>query len=343
MNKKTNFTIIISLLAALVLVTTCILAAVVPFYRSHPILPGRIVIQGTVPIPSNGPPQEALFTYDDWLYSINRITPDNMLAFSPAWSPNGKVIAFVYGDLQQSNFRIATMDVDTRKTGVILDKGISNFLIQYNTALAWSPDGEKLLFDLVARDNCHYLFVYALEEKTYQQTSIKFCQATTMSPIINSLDISWSPSNTPLIGVMYQDDSGALSEIYMADEALTGARFITNGFYPSWRPGASDFSYVAWTPPPDIPAICIYSTTRGPLGTLVQSFGHDKYAWSPDGHNILFVDTGSTWNSPTFLSVIDVRTQEKYNLLRLSPPPLDAVDLLFPRSWTWGEATWSVK
>lgn len=221
MNKKTNFTIIISLLAALVLVTTCILAAVVPFYRSHPILPGRIVIQGTVPIPSNGPPQEALFTYDDWLYSIKRITPDNMLAFSPAWSPNGKVIAFVYGDLQQSNFRIATMDVDTRKTGVILDKGISNFLIQYNTALAWSPDGEKLLFDLVARDNCHYLFVYALEEKTYQQTSIKFCQATTMSPIINSLDISWSPSNTPLIGVMYQDDSGALSEIYMADEALT--------------------------------------------------------------------------------------------------------------------------
>ena len=301
-------------------------------------LTGKIIVQGEL-----GPKNIGLFTYNDWLYNLTRITPENMLAFSPVWSPNGKVIAFVYSDLEESDFRIAIMDVDSKKTGVILNRGIGNLLIQEGTSLAWSPDGNSLMFDLVGSDNCHYLFVYNVEKRKYQQASINFCQGKTIYPIINKLDISWSPGDAPLIGVSYQGDWGSRGDIYLADQALTKVRLITNGSYPIWRIGEQDFSYVCWKSPSSIPAICLYSPDRGPLSTIVESYGYDKYTWSPDRRYILFVDVGHEIGNPSFLSAVDVNAKEKYNLLRLKKSPLTLFDLLIPFPWDGGEATWSAK
>jgi Tol biopolymer transport system component len=268
-----------------------------------------------------------------------------MLTFSPSWSPDGRVIAFVYGDLGRVDFHIALIDVGSRRIESLVDRGIGDLLIQQDTSLAWSPDGSHLLFDVVSSDHCHYLVLYDFKERVSHPLNITFCQGRG-GERIEKLDLSWAPGQDPLVGVSHGRSYDDTDDIYMLAQTLTRPEWIAHGGYPVWRPGTKDVSYICSNAKTGHPSLCLYSTQQGSTDLAVQDYSHgkytsDRYTWSPDGRSILYVETAGE-SDPVFLSLVDLETGETHHLRGLAEFHWVYIGPEFHR-WIEGNVTWSPK
>jgi len=79
-----------------------------------------------------------LYLYELKTKQLTQLTKNEVLEMQPAWSPNGKWIA--YASDETGNFEIYTMDLESRQTKQITDwKGV-------DLSPAWSPDGNTIAF-----------------------------------------------------------------------------------------------------------------------------------------------------------------------------------------------------
>ena len=107
--------------------------------------------------------------------NLRRLTRTPLLPFQPAWSPDGRHIAFVAGCGGESRFDLCVMDADganirTIVTGVELD------------APAWSPDGRHLAFTR-ARDGGTKADVYVVgTQGTAERVLVEDAQRPAWSP-----------------------------------------------------------------------------------------------------------------------------------------------------------------
>ncbi|MGB8646053.1 MAG: DPP IV N-terminal domain-containing protein, partial [Anaerolineae bacterium] len=301
---------------------------------------GKIAVQGEMPYDAG------IFLYDRIFHTLKRITPQNMLAFSPAWSPDGTRIAFVFSDRDRKEYHVATIDVDSGKIEGLIDKGIDDFSFNDNTAIAWSPDGTQLLLDGTrlfpgsVAGGCHALFLYQFDQKAVRPLNIQFCQSKTGDDVYR-LALSWFPGDVPLIGVSSTSSLGYTDDIYMLDQGLTKPEWITLGGYPVWRPGTKDFSFMCEHPGPVFPnSICLYSMQGGTTTKIVKDYNEDKYTWSPDGQTILYVEGPYKERDPIILTLANIASGDKYQLALLETIMPD--NLLYC-SWFNGSAIWSAK
>lgn len=115
---------------------------------------------------------------------------------SPAWSPNGKHIAYVTFESKRAELVIKEL-----YTGVI--RNIISFP-KHNGAPAFSPDGKKIAFSLSKTGSLN-LYVMDLESgKIDQLTSNRY----------NNTEPSWFPDNHNLA---YTSDQGGTPQIYKID------------------------------------------------------------------------------------------------------------------------------
>jgi TolB protein len=193
---------------------------------------------------------------------------------SPAWSPDGKKIAYVSFESGNSNIYVQDITTGSRQLVESHPKGI-------NGAPAWSPDGSKLAVALSFSGN---LNIYVLNMATRQETrittnnlaintqpvwapdgqSIYFTSDRSGRPQIYQIPagggtaqrISFQGQNNQNVSVSYDgkqiamvQGNGNVYRIAIMDQSLGGqVRFVSPGPYdesPSFAPNASMLLYAA--------------------------------------------------------------------------------------------------
>jgi len=294
---------------------------------------GRIAIGGIV-----GPDNAGIFLYDRLFHTLKRITSEKTSAYSPTWSPEGERIAFLTSEKNLTHLQIVVYNIRNGLTEAIIEENVDGYLISPVTSLAWSPDGNQLLFDAVS-DGCHSLFLYQFYKKETHPIDIPFCQSKSGDSVYR-LDLSWYPGNSPLVGVSENDIRHSWDDIYILDHSLTKLTWVTQGSYPVWRPGTEDFSYIC-RKTQYTNSMCLYSMETGLSKKIVTDYGHNEYSWSPDGQSILFVDTGLGENHQTILTLVDIESGKRYHLQYLLY--IIQIDKFSWHAYPWfeGKAIWS--
>ena len=202
-----------------------------------------------------------------------RITINRNLNINPAWSPDGRSIAYTsyrsgLPDILVSHIFAGTLDVLTRNAG-------NNFLPQF------SPDGTRILF-LSTRDGNPEIYVMNRDGSDVRRLTNN--PSTDGSP-------TWSPNGAQ---VAFTSDRTGTPQIYMMNVDGSGTRRISFDTYAdraTWSPAPlNEIAYSAKTGPGfDIKILNIASGE-----TRQITFGegtNESPAWAPNGRHLAFMST----------------------------------------------------
>jgi Tol biopolymer transport system component len=222
--------------------------------------------------------------------------------YTPAWSPDGKWIAFArYGTTspynEQSDIYVANAD----GTGVtqLTTNG------DYESEPTWSPAGEQIAFIRFINEpsgSARYA-LYIMNADGSDQHEV------TTSTYFVSPD--WSPKGDLIAAVVAGDGSAnGNTEIHTIHPDGTGEAPVTDAVpgkppafivSPSWSPDASSLAFGRADYVPGSPC-CRYATdvaTIGANGAALTNLTPDTYdrddedpAWSPDRSKIVYVSNG---------------------------------------------------
>lgn len=216
---------------------------------------------------------------------LTPITRQGQSAFHPAWSPNGKWLAFVQGD------QVVVMDANDR-TVLQTIPGSSRSLIRFG----WLPDGQVWV------DRGRDGGLYRVNVDTGQDVQVKEAR-----PI-------WSPDGKRMAYLVYTPEP----IIWIADTDGNHARPVAPGYGLDWSPDGWRMAFVHSTDARpfdrtvDLPAsLEIVNTVSDTVVPLTQDLNEINWvsgpAWSPDGALIAL----TVWRSsgPAFL-LLDAHTGE---------------------------------
>jgi TolB protein len=237
-------------------------------------------------------------------YEIYLMNPDgsdaknltNTKAYNtfPAWSPDGKTIAFCRYDEGQTP-TIWTMDADGKNAKQIT-KG-------YDRAPAWSHDGKKIAF---CRHDDGNPEIYVMDADGSNKVNLTKNEAY-------DADVSWSPDGKRLAFTSNRGGEGF--KIYVMDANGENVKEITKnpnrfGFaYPAWSPDGKRIAYADQAENSLELFIC------DPDGENVKQLsklgGQNSYpAWSPGSKQILFRHFEGNADGPLYITDADGGNQK---------------------------------
>jgi len=213
---------------------------------------------------------------------------------SPAWSPNGKRLAYVSFEDRNSNIYI--QDILTgQRTRVAANEGI-------NSAPAWSPDGSRLAVTL-SKDGNPEIYLIHLAGNTLQR--ITYNRAIDTEP-------NWSKDGTRLA---FTSDRGGTPQIYTVD-VLSGRteRLTFDGPYnarPRYSPDGKTMSMIHATG--GAYQIALLDIKGGYTNTLTNSRLDESPSFAPNGSMIIYATAGRTGSELAAVSV-DGRVHQRLAL-----------------------------
>ena len=211
--------------------------------------------------------------------NVKRVTISRTLNNNPAWSPNGRAIAYTawrpYMDVFVSHIYQGRLDSPAAGTG-----DAQNWLP------AWSPDGTQMAFTS-NRDGQAEVYVMNADGKDLRRL--------TTHPGIDTSP-TWSPQGRQLAFV---SDRAGSPQIYVIGVDGTGLRRITFESYcdrPTWSPAPyNEIAYSSQTGPGhdikvvDLATREVRQLTFG-LGT------NESPSYSPNGRHVAFTSTRGSGN-----------------------------------------------
>jgi TolB protein len=202
----------------------------------------------------------------------------------PAWSPDGKYIAYASGQHGYSEIWRADADGSNQMS---LSDGVAVGAV--DDFPAWSPDGQKIVFVrnrqlwTVGRDG---------------GTAVKLSTGSDEDE-----QPSWSPDGQKIVFV--RNYSSATAQVWVMDADGTNQRNLSNyewGFNrtPAWSPDGGKIAFQRWN---DIWLMDADGTNQTQI-TFAASGGYLKPAWSPDGTQIA-VTNGLNFEGEIFVMNAD--------------------------------------
>jgi Tol biopolymer transport system component len=140
---------------------------------------------------------------------------------SPAWSPDGSVIAFE--STRDGNSEIYVMRADGSGITRLTHRAANDY------DPAWSPDGTKIAFDSDPSGCCGNFDIYLMNANGSAATRL------TRDPHDDSWP-TWSPDGTRIV---FDSDRSGKTEIYLMNSNGRGVIRLTNAaedFSPAWTP-----------------------------------------------------------------------------------------------------------
>jgi Tol biopolymer transport system component len=198
----------------------------------------------------------------------------------PAWSPDGRRIAFVRTMPQSGRSDLWTATAEGRARVRITSTPFPE------RDPSWSPDGTRIVYAARTRGNGPYrIFVAKADGTGRAQLTTQPAGSADRSPV-------WSPDGTKI--AFMSDRDGGFPEIYVMNANGTGEQALTaNGLVdanPSWSPDGTRLAVERCCPKgtSEIFTIDVITGTETNL-TSSASFMDFDPSWSPDGTTIAFV------------------------------------------------------
>jgi len=237
---------------------------VMKIYGERPVFTSKIVFISD----RDGNDELYMMDYDG--QNQTRLTFNRIIDYMPAWSADGKKIAYTSYRGFEAGLYIYNPYEGARKE--VMTKGT-------NFAPAFSFDGKKMAFCSTREEGNSEIYV-----ATSNGTSVKrvtFNNAIDTSP-------SWSPNSRE---IAFTSDRGGTPQIYIMDaEGSNVRRASFGGSYhdaPAWSPAGDQIAYVSRVN--QIFDIYVLNLRTNKIIKLTESNARNESpSWSPDGRHLIF-------------------------------------------------------
>lgn len=210
--------------------------------------------------------------------------------WAPAWSPDGRRIAFVRGG-SGSWSDIYIMDADGSNV-------VQRTSDDYNIEPTWSPDGALIAFAALSEGSLN-VYVMSADEDGTGATAVVKRPGWDGQP-------AWSPNGTAIAFVSDRVAYDFAADIFVTTPDGVGVSQLTSGFgmwptlvqfyYPAWSPDGRKLAVVSCPQTYetcDSSTIAVMNADGSGLTTLTAARGMAKPTWSPDGQMIAYSTAGT--------------------------------------------------
>jgi TolB protein len=207
-------------------------------------------------------------------YNLKKLTRDNTVNLSPAWSPDGKWI--IYTSYAANNPDLIMIDTAGEKRQTL------NRLPGLNAAPAWSPDMQKIAL-VLSRDQNSEIYLLKKNSKLHRLTRhFNIDTSPTWSPDGKRIAFTSDRSGTgaPQIYIMDSEkgDNGKVTRISF------GSSYNDN---PSWSPDGDKIAYTSRVGKKF--QISVYDLNTHKSQVVTTNAGSaEQPTWSPDGRFIVY-------------------------------------------------------
>lgn len=219
----------------------------------------------------NGKKELMLMDYDG--HNLRQVTHENSIVLTPAWSPDGRRIAFT--SYAAGNPDLYSVTLATGRRIFLSDRpGL-------NTAPAWSPDGKHLALVLSRRGNSE---IYLADAHGGNLKPLTSTRGINTSP-------NWSPDGKKIV---FTSDREGTPQIYVMDASGAHVRRLSHGTgyadQAVWSPRGDRIAFSAREG--GVFQIIVLDLATGEQIPITPDAGNNEHpSWSPDGRDIVFSST----------------------------------------------------
>jgi TolB protein len=233
-----------------------------------------------------------------------RLTSDPSFDSDPAWSPDGRTIAFLSG--RDGNSGIYVMNADGSKQRLLTRvRGSAS-----PSELVWSPNAQKIAFT-IGRDGNSEIYVVNADGSGQQRltrNTVRDDNPQNHNPV-------WSRGTNPV----WSPDGRRIAfssnwQLWVMNADGSGQRRLTrNGahnFNPDWSPDGQRIAFERGKPQsdnccPGASGFEVYVMNADGSGQQRLTRGGSQPRWSPDGRRIAFVSLRSGYSQEIYVMNAD--------------------------------------